>query len=159
MKGDKKVIEALNDILTAELTGVNQYFVHHKMCENWGFARLSQQIRAESMSEMRHADSLIERILFLDGVPNVQRLSKVRIGETVPEQLRLDLDLELDAVRRLNQAIAVAREAGDNGSRELFQQILAEEETHVDWLEAQLNLLEQLGTKTYLGQQIGSGGG
>lgn len=159
MKGDKKVIEALNDILTAELTGVNQYFVHHKMCENWGFRRLSQQIRAESMSEMRHADSLIERILFLDGVPNVQRLSKVRIGETVPEQVRLDLELELDAVRRLNQAIAVAREAGDNGSRELFQQILADEEKHVDWLEAQLTLLEQVGTKTYLGQQIGPAGG
>ena len=154
MKGNKKMIEALNDILTGELTGVNQYFVHYKMCENWGYERLAKKSKDESIGEMKHADDLIERVLFLGGVPNVQRLWKVNVGETVPEQLKLDLELEMDAVKRLNEAIALAREVGDNGSRDLLEDMLEDEEGHVNWLEAQLHQLEQLGEKLYLSQQI-----
>lgn len=154
MKGNKKVIEALNDILTGELTGVNQYFVHYKMCANWGYERLAKKSKEESIGEMKHADDLIERILFLGGVPNVQRLWKVNVGETVPEQLKLDLELELDAVKRLNEAIKLCAEAGDNGSRELLDEMLEDEEEHVDWLEAQLHQIEEVGEKLYLAQQI-----
>ncbi len=154
MKGNPKVIEALNDVLTAELTGINQYFVHAKMCENWGYKRLAEVNRKESISEMKHADEVIERILFLDGVPNMQRLGKVRVGETVPEQLKLDHGLELDAVSRLNKGIALAVDVGDNGTRELLEDILVSEEEHVDWLEAQLELITQVGEQNYLAQQI-----
>ena len=154
MKGNAKLIEALNDVLTAELTGINQYFVHAKMCENWGYKRLTEVSRKESISEMKHADEVIERILFLDGVPNMQRLGKVRVGETVAEQLKLDHGLEVDAVARLNKAIALAVEVGDNGSRELLEKILVSEEEHVDWLEAQLELIKQVGEQNYLAQQI-----
>lgn len=154
MKGDPDVIRVLNDVLTGELTGINQYFVHAKMCENWGYRRLAARIRAEAVDEMKHADALIERILFLEGVPNVQRLGKIRIGETVPEQLRLDLDLEREALARLNAGIATAVEKGDNGSRSLLEHILRSEEEHVDWLEAQLALIDQVGTAAYLAEQI-----
>jgi bacterioferritin len=154
MKGNAKLIEALNEILTAELTAVNQYFVHAKMCENWGYHRLAEASRKESIGEMKHADHLIERILYLEGVPNMQRLGKVRVGETVPEQLKLDLKLEQEAVPRLNQTIALAVEVGDNGSRELLEEILESEEEHVDWLEAQLELIKQVGEQNYLAQQI-----
>ncbi len=154
MKGNKKVIDALNDILTSELTGINQYFVHYRMCQNWGYERLAKKSLEESVGEMKHADQVIERILFLDGIPNMQRLSKVCIGETVPEQLKLDLKLEMDAVKRLNAAVKLAREVGDNGSRELLEQILTSEEEHIDWLEAQLELIRQVGDKMYLSQQI-----
>jgi bacterioferritin len=154
MKGNAKLIELLNDVLTSELTSINQYFVHAKMCENWGYQHLYEKIRKESIDEMKHADELIERILFLDGVPNLQRLGKVRVGETVPEQLKLDLALEKEAVARLNEAIAFAVEVGDNGSRHLLESILRSEEEHVEWLEAQLTLLEQVGEKNYLAQQI-----
>jgi bacterioferritin len=154
MKGNKKMIEALNDILTGELTGVNQYFVHYKMCANWGYERLAKKSKEESFGEMKHADELIERVLFLDGVPNLQRLWKVNVGETVPEQLKLDLELEMDAVKRLNEAIKLAGEVGDNGSRDLLEDMLEDEEEHVDWLESQLHQLEQLGEKLYLSQQI-----
>ncbi len=154
MKGNPKLIELLNEVLTGELTSINQYFVHAKMCENWGYHRLYERIRKESIDEMRHADELIERILFLDGVPNVQRLGKVRVGETVPEQLKLDLALEKEAVTRLNQAIALAVEVGDNGTRHLLESLLKSEEEHIEWLEAQLTLLEQVGEKNYLAQQI-----
>ena len=154
MKGNAKLIEALNDVLTAELTGINQYFVHAKMCANWGYRRLAEVNRKESLGEMKHADEVIERILFLQGVPNMQRLGKVRVGETVAEQLKLDHGLELDAIGRLNKSIALAVEVGDNGSRELLEEILVSEEEHVDWLEAQLELLKQVGEQNYLAQQI-----
>jgi bacterioferritin len=154
MKGNAKLIEALNDVLTAELTGINQYFIHAKMCANWGYKRLADTNRKESVDEMKHADELIERILFLDGVPNMQRLGKVRVGETAPEQLKLDHGLELDAVGRLNKTIALAVDVGDNASRELLEKILVSEEDHVDWLEAQLELIKQVGEQNYLAQQI-----
>jgi len=154
MQGDSEIIAALNDILTGELTAINQYFVHYKMLENWGYFRIAKKKREESIEEMKHADELIERVLFLGGVPNVQRLWKVNVGETVPEQLKLDLELEMDAVKRLNEAIALAREVGDNGSRDLLEDMLEDEEEHVNWLEAQLHQLEQLGDKLYLSQQI-----
>ena len=154
MKGNKKLIEALNEILTGELTAINQYFVHAKMCKNWGFKRLAEKNREESIGEMKHADELIERILFLEGVPNLQRLSKVRVGETVAEQLRVDLALELEAIPNLNKAIAQAVAAGDNGTRDLLEEILESEEGHVDWLEAQLELIKQVGEQNYLAQQI-----
>ena len=154
MKGNDKVITLLIDCLTAELTAVNQYFLHARMCENWGYQRLWKKIRAESIGEMKHADALIERILYLEGVPNVQRLGKVNVGQTVPEQLRLDLDVEKAAVSALNAAIELSRSLGDNGSRELLESILHGEEEHANWLEAQLSLIAQAGEANYLAQQI-----
>ena len=154
MKGDAKIIEALNAVLTAELTAINQYFVHAKMCENWGYARLAAKKREESMEEMKHADDVIERILFLDGVPNMQRLDPVRVGEDPVEQHRLDLEVELEAVARLNQSIALARESGDNGTRELLEGLLKQEEESVDWLEAQLHLVKEVGKERYLAEMM-----
>jgi len=154
MQGDSRLVEALNEILTAELTAINQYFIHHKMCSNWGFSRLASKKREESIEEMKHADDVIERILFLDGTPNMQRLSPVRVGEDPIEQHRLDLALELEAVKRLNATIALARDCGDNGTRELAERILVNEEESVDWLEAQLHLVEQVGRQAYLAEQI-----
>ena len=157
MKGDKKVIEVLNEVLTAELTAINQYFVHAEMCENWGFKRLQQVIRHHSIGEMKHAEEVIERILFLEGVPNVQRLGKINIGETVEEQFKVDLELEMDALPRLNKGIEVCREVDDNGSRLLLEEILHEEEEHVDWLEAQIDQVRQMGIQNYLAQQVREG--
>lgn len=154
MQGDKKIIEILNDVLTAELTAINQYFVHAEMCDNWGYEHLHQHIRKHSLGEMKHAEELIERILFLEGVPNVQRLGKINIGETVPEQFKVDLALELDAVKRLNAGIETCREADDNNSRHLLEEILEDEEEHVNWIEGQLDLIEQVGAANYLAQQI-----
>lgn len=154
MQGDSRLIEALNDILTAELTAINQYFIHTKMCENWGYARLADVNRRESIGEMKHADDVIGRILFLDGIPNMQRLEKVRVGETVLEQMQLDLALELVAVKRLNDTIALAVEVGDNATRELAERILIGEQDHIDWLEAQLTQIEQMGLPTYLSVQV-----
>jgi len=154
MKGNAKIITALNDVLTAELTGINQYFIHAKMCQNWGFKRLADMNRKESIGEMKHADEVIERILYLEGVPNMQRLNKVRIGESVLEQFKLDLALEVDAVKKLNDSIALAVEVSDNGTRELLEKILVGEEEHIDWLEAQLELVKQVGEQNYLSQQI-----
>lgn len=154
MKGNDKVIERLNDVLTAELTAINQYFIHARMCENWGFEKLWKKIRAESIDEMKHADELIKRILYLEGVPNLQKLGKVNVGETVPEQFALDLQLEKDAIKILNESIELCRTHGDNGSRELFERILHAEEEHTDWLETQLGLIKQLGEAHYLAQQI-----
>jgi len=156
MKGDAKLIDALNEVLTGELTGINQYFVHAKMCDNWGYERLAEIDRKESMEEMKHADKLIERILYLEGVPNMQRLFKVLVGETVPEQLKLDLGLETEAVERLNKTIELAVKVHDNGTRDLLEDILESEENHVNWLEAQLELIEQVGVQNYLAQQIRS---
>ncbi len=154
MKGHDRVIETLNDVLTAELTAINQYIIHARMCENWGYERLWKKIRAEAMGEMKHADELIERILYLEGLPNLQRLGKVNVGQTVPEQLRLDLGVEKAAVKRLNEGIELARSLGDNGSRELLEEILKDEEGHANWIEAQLTLIEQVGEGNYLAQQI-----
>ena len=154
MKGDRKIIDILNDVLTAELTAINQYFVHGEMCENWGYYRLHHIIRQHSIGEMKHAEEVIERILFLEAVPNMQRLGKINIGENVPEQLKIDLALEMDAVKRLNEGIEQCRELDDNNSRHLLEEILEDEEEHIDWIEAQIALIEQVGVQNYLAQQI-----
>jgi bacterioferritin len=154
MKGKPEIIDALNDILTGELTAVNQYFLHARMCENWGYKRIGAKIRSESIEEMKHADTLIGRVLYLEGLPNLQRLGKLTIGQTVPEMLKLDLEVERVAVTKLNGYIALCTTHADNGTRELFEKILIEEEEHVDWLEAQLTLLQQVGEPQYLGQQM-----
>jgi bacterioferritin len=153
-RGDAQIIELLNEILTAELTAINQYFIHAKMCSNWGYERLAKKKREESIDEMNDADRIIERILYLEGTPNLQRLNPVRVGEDPIEQHRLDLEIELDAVGRYNRAIAVARDKGDNGTRELLERHLKSEEESVDWLESQLYLVEKLGEKGYLAEQI-----
>lgn len=154
MKGSATVIDMLNDVLTAELTAVNQYFIHAKMCKNWGFTRLAKHIREESIDEMKHADELIERILFLDGVPNVQRIGKVSVGENVPEQLDLDLKMEYEAVERFRKGVRTCRDEGDVTSADLLEKMLASEENHVDWLETQIQLIDQIGVKHYLAQQL-----
>ena len=154
MQGDPAIIEALNTVLTAELTAVNQYFVHYKMCENWGYGKLAHKKREESIEEMKHADRVIERILFLEGIPNMQRLDPVRAGENPIEQHRLDLEVEVRAQKFLNEAIALAREQADNGSRELLEDILTNEEESIDWLEAQLHIVEEIGSAAYLAEQI-----
>ncbi len=154
MQGHEQIIAALNDVLTAELTAINQYFIHARMCENWGYQRLWKKVREESIGEMKHADTLIERILYLDGVPNLQKLGKVNVGETVPEQFRLDLEVEKAAITNLNRAIELCRSLGDNGSRELLEDVLQDEEEHANWLEAQLTLIRQAGEANYLAQQI-----
>lgn len=154
MRGDPAVIEILNEVLTSELTGINQYFIHHKMCANWGYERLSKKKRQESIEEMKHADRVIERILFLDGVPNMQRMSPVRVGENPVEQHELDLALEKDARERLNRGVALAREKGDNGTRELLEGILKDEEDSIDWHETQLHLVREIGKERYLAQMI-----
>jgi bacterioferritin len=154
MQSSPEIIELLNDVLTAELTAVNQYFGHAKMQANWGYARLAEHSRHESIDEMRHADDIIERILYLDGMPNLQRLGSVRLGEDPIEQLRLDLEAEREALGRFNAGIALAVEQGDNGTRELLESMLTSEEEHVDWLETQLALVESLGAQLYLSQQL-----
>ena len=154
MQGDADVIELLNEVLSAELTAVNQYFLDAKMLSNWGYERLGSKFRSESIDEMKDADELIERILYLDGMPNVQRLGTVRVGETAPEKLTLALELEKQAIERLNAGIALCVERGDNGSREMLEEILTGEESHADWLEAQLELISQVGEAHYLAQQI-----
>jgi bacterioferritin len=156
VRGNDEIIEVLNEVLTAELTAVNQYFLHAKMMENWGYLRLAEHTRAESIDEMRHADLVTDRILFFDGVPNFQRYFPLRIGETVPEQFRSDLELEFAAVERLNRGIAAATAAGDNGTRDLFERILVSEEHHIDWLETQLETIDQIGAELYLAQHIHS---
>jgi bacterioferritin len=156
MKGHDKVIDLLNDVLTGELSAVNQYWLHARMCENWGYQRLWKKVREESIDEMKHADKLIDRLLYLDGLPNLQRYHKINVGQTVPEQLQLDLEVEKAAVKLLNDGIELCRGLGDNGSRELLEEILVAEEEHVNWLEAQLELITQVGVENYLSQQIKS---
>jgi bacterioferritin len=158
MKGHDEIIALLNEVLTAELTAINQYFIHARMCENWGYERLWKKLRAEAMGEMHHADRLIQRILYLEGLPNVQRLGKINVGQNVPEQLRLDLGLERAAVTTLNNGIEQCRSLGDNGSRDLLEEILKSEEGHIDWIEAQLELIKQTGEGNYLAQQIKESG-
>jgi bacterioferritin len=154
MRGHDEVIELLNEVLTGELTAINQYFLHAKMCENWGYKRLAAHVRDESIDEMKHAETLTDRILYLEGIPNLQRLSPLRIGETVPEQLGNDLAVEMAALQRLNDGIALCTRLGDNGTRELLEDILVEEENHVDWLETQLETIRQIGVEHYLAQQL-----
>jgi len=154
VKGDTQVIALLNDVLSAELTAVNQYWLHARLCENWGYERLWKKIREESLEEMKHADELIERILYLDGMPNLQRLGKITVGESVPEQFKLDLQVEYEAVKRLNEGIEACRAKGDNGTRALLEKMLGDEEDHVDWLEEQQRLIETLGEAAYLAEQI-----
>jgi bacterioferritin len=158
MKGDSRVIEALNELLTAELTAINQYFIHAKMLKNWGYKRLAEHKRKESIEEMRHADEVIERVLYLEGTPNMQRLFPVRVGEDPVEMHQLDLAVEVEAVARLNKFIALATNAGDGGSRALFEKILKEEEEAIDYLETQLGLVQTLGKELYLAQMLGDSG-
>ena len=156
MKGDAKVIEHLNKSLLNELTAINQYFLHSRMYRNWGYTELAEHEYKESIDEMKHADRLIERILFLDGLPNLQQLGKLFIGEKPAEALACDLRLEKLAVPDLKAAIAYCENVGDYGSRELFVAILESEEEHIDWLETQLGLIDQLGEANYLQTKIGS---
>jgi bacterioferritin len=154
MQGDPQIIDALNDILTAELTAINQYFVHYKMLENWGYHRLAKKKREESIEEMKHADRIIGRILFLDGVPNMQRLFPVRVGEDPIEMHNLDLAVEREAVTRLNNAIALTLAKNEAGTREYLAELLTSEEESIDWLEAQLKIVADIGKERYLAQQL-----
>jgi bacterioferritin len=154
MKGSKEVIELLNEVLAGELVAINQYFLHAKMCQNWGYLRIAHKVRHESIDEMKHADLLADRILFLEGLPNFQRLDRLTIGQTVPEQFRADLELEYRAVKRLNDGIQLCRDKGDNASEDLLTRILVSEEEHADWLETQLRLIEHLGEQNYLAEQL-----
>ncbi|MGH3648965.1 MAG: bacterioferritin [Micromonosporaceae bacterium] len=150
MQGDARVIEFLNEQLTGELTAINQYFLHAKMQENWGYTKLAAHTKAESIDEMRHAEVLTDRILFLEGLPNYQKLFPLRIGETVKEQFDCDMKIEVEAVERLRNGIEYMRSIGDVTSAKIFEDILADEEHHVDYLETQLDLLENLGEQLYL---------
>ena len=154
---DPRVIEMLNDVLTAELTAINQYFVHSEMCRNWGYARLAGILRERSMEEMKDAQELIRRILYFEGVPNVQRMHSISIGETVVEQLEADLALEKGAITRLNGHIATLTEIGDNATADQFVEMLHDEERHANFQEQQLTLVAQMGLGNYLAQQIGEG--
>jgi bacterioferritin len=154
VQGDAEIVELLNQVLTAELTAVNQYFLDAKMLDNWGYERLAGKFRDESIGEMKDADDIIERILFLEGVPNLQRLGTLRVGETVLEKLDTALALEYAAIERLNDGIATCVAKGDNGSRDLLAHILHGEEEHADWIETQQELVRQVGDAHYLAQQI-----
>ena len=154
MHGDPEIIEFLNEVLTAELTAINQYFIHAKMNENWGYQRLAKKLYDESIDEMRDAEKVIERILYLEGVPNLQRYGSVAVGETVPEQFELDLQTEVAAVERYNRGIALAVAKGDNGTRELLESRLTDEEEHLDWIETQLRVVSEIGLENYLAQQL-----
>ncbi len=154
MKGNEEVVAVLQDVLCAELTAVNQYFIHARMCENWGLKRLAEHTRKESIEEMQHAQKVIDRILYFDGQPNMQKYMKINVGRTVKEQFQFDLEVEYQAVPRLNRGIEVAREKGDNGTRALLEAILKDEEEHVDFLEAQIALMKSIGEENYLAQHL-----
>ena len=158
MRGHDQILKYLNEVLKTELTAINQYFLHAKMCESWGYQRLAEYNRKESISEMVHAEKFMDRILFLEGTPNMTDIGPIKVGGNVKAQLESDLAVELDAVPRLNAAIKTATELGDNASRELFQQILIDEEEHVDHLEGQLHIIGEIGLENYLAQQIHAGG-
>lgn len=154
MKGSKEIIALLNEVLEGELTAINQYFLHARMCQDWGYEKLAAKVRAESIDEMKHAQELIDRVLLLEGLPNVQKLGSISIGQTVKEQLESDLALENQAIPRLRKGIELCNNQGDHGSRELLEHILVSEEEHVDWLEAQLHMIQEVGYQNYLAQQI-----
>lgn len=157
MRGNDKILAHLSHALKAELTAINQYFLHAKMCENWGYFRLAAYYRKESIEEMVHAEKLLNRILFLEGAPNMTDIGPIKVGKNVKAQLQNDMAIELAAVKHLNEAIAAAREAGDNASRALFEEILKEEEDHVDHLEGQLHAIGEMGIENYLAQQLHKG--
>jgi bacterioferritin len=154
MKGNPKVIAKLQEALKEELTAINQYFLHAEMCENWRYSKLGDYIKKQSIDEMKHAEQIIERMLFLDAMPNMSELMSLHIGQNVRAQLENDLKLEISAVQMYNEAVRVARDEGDNASRELFERLLKDEEEHVDWLEAQLHQISEMGYERYLTQQI-----
>ena len=154
MKGNPKVVKELNDALREELTAINQYFLHAEMCENWGYEKLAKHTRKESIEEMQHAEKLMEHILYLDGTPNMTDYFKINIGPDVKAQLKNDLQVEYDAVKRLNEGIETCVKASDNGSREILEGILRDEEEHIDWLEAQLHSIGEMGIENYLAQQL-----
>ena len=158
MRGNPKVIEELNKALREELTAINQYFLHAEMCENWGYEKLSAYIKKQSVGEMKHAEKLMERILFLEGVPNMKPL-ELKVGGSVQQMIESDLALELSAVRQYNDAVRVATDEKDNGSRDLLVELLKDEEGHADWLEAQLHLIKEIGYERYLSMQMGEGEG
>jgi bacterioferritin len=155
VKGDAKVIALLNEVLKAELTAINQYFLHAEMCENWGYEKTAKHTRKESIEEMQHAEKLMERILLLDGSPNMSDYFKINIGQNLKQQLENDLQLEYTAVKRLNDGIKACVAAGDNGSRELLEKILVDEEHHIDYLEGQLHAIKEMTYENYLAQQLG----
>ena len=157
MQGNDDVIQVLNEVLSAELTGINQYFIHSMMCANWGYMKLAAHSKKESIEEMGHAQEVIERILYLEGRPAMDKYMKINVGSTVPQQHQFDLALEKDAVARLNRAVQLCRDKGDNGTRALAEKILIAEEEHVDWIEAQLQQIEEMGLPNYLAQQLGEG--
>ena len=154
MNGSPAILEFLNEALTAELTAINQYFAHSKLCENWGWKRLAHKYREESFEEMRDAEHLIDRILLLDGMPNLQRLGSVRIGETVREQLDLDRELEVAAIDRYRRGVALAVDEGDPGTRELLERLVIGEESHLDWIDTQLTMIDDIGIELYTQSQI-----
>lgn len=154
MKGNEKIIENLNLLLRDELTAINQYFVHTEMCENWGYKKLHDAVEKRAIQEMRHAEKLIERILYLEGIPIVSELNKVNIGAVVEDQLRKDLASEEHCVKMYNEAIKLSTELLDNGTKEMLDKIIVDEEEHVDWLDAQLNQIEQMGIQNYLSGQV-----
>ena len=154
MHGDPEIIELLNEVLTAELTAINQYFLDAKMLDNWGIERLAHHFREASIDEMKDAERITDRILYLDGMPNYQRLSPIRIGETAMEKLRLALELEKEAIERYNRGVDLARSKGDNGTRQMLAELLVDEEDHADWLESQLDAVAAVGEENYLAQQL-----
>jgi bacterioferritin len=156
VQGSADIIEFLNEALTAELTAINQYFVHSKLCENWGWQKLAAKYREESLEEMRDAEHLMDRILLLDGMPNMQRLGSVRIGETVREQLDVDRELEVAAIERYRRGVVLAVEHGDPGTRELLERLVIGEEGHLDWIDTQLSMIEDIGIELYTQHQIGT---
>jgi len=154
MKAKEGIIELLNKILTAELTVINQYFIHSKMCENWGYERLHHKVCERSMSEMKDAENLIEHILYLEGVPNMQRLGTVTVGETVPEQFKADLKAEMDMVKTLTDGINHCAKVGDFTTRHMLEDMVKDEDAHIDWIETQLDTIKQVGLENYLTEQI-----
>lgn len=158
MKGDQKVIDALNAALTIELTAINQYFCQSKMCKNWGYDKLAKKHYVESMGEMKHAEMLIDRILFLEGVPEIARYDVIRVGTNVKEQFEHDLVLEMKGVKTYNDAVILCDSLKDGGTRDLLERILVESEEHVDWLETQLEVIKEIGVQLYLSQQLGEHG-
>lgn len=154
MDGSPEIIEFLNEALTAELTAINQYFAHSKLCDNWGWSKLAEKYREESFEEMRDAETLIDRIILLDGMPNLQRMGSVRVGETVLEQLQVDRDLEIAAIERYRRGVVLALEKGDPGTREMLEKLVLAEEDHLDWIDTQLTMIDDIGIELYTQAQI-----